>query len=295
MAYNDEFENQEKESVNINQIIGDTASKLIKDFSGKENKSKIKVIDNMIAFIGAAGGTGTSTLVANLAYALSKRNLTVLVVDLNIMYPIQHCLLGFKQEIEKKDLVTFLLGKNQLGESIETRDNISIMYPNNRYLVDQINCDTSACSKTLLSAVADVRHLFDVIMFDCPRQLEFDVVNSILYNCDTIYSVWDEGISCVSNIDRMRKNMQVSGIETYSKMKVVFNKKTNIHYTKYIFEKLGLETIETLPFDTAIIESGLRGEVFCEKGASLSKNAAAFSKSVESLADKVLQIGGYSK
>lgn len=295
MAYNDGVDNQEQESININQMIGETTSKLIKDFSGKENKSKIKVIDNMIAFLGAAGGTGTSTIVANLAYVLSKRNLTVLVVDLNVMYPIQHCLLGFKQEIEKKDLVTFLLGKNHLGESIETKDNISLMYPNNRYLVDQINCDTSACSKTLLAAIADVRHLFDVILFDCPRQLEFDVVNSVLYNCDTIYSVWDEGISCVSNIDRMRKNMQVSGIETFSKMKVILNKKTNVHYTKYIFEKLELEAIETLPFDTAIIESSLRGEIFCEKGASLSKNAAAFSKGMEDLADKVLQIGGYSK
>lgn len=289
------YEDENVESTNITKLVEDTTNRLIKDFSGKDNISQVKVIDNMIAFMGASGGTGTSTLVANLASVFSKKNLTVLVVDLNIMYPILHCLMGVKQEIEKKDLVTFLLGKNQLGESIENKGNISIMYPNNRYVIDYINCDTSACSKNLIDSIGRVRHLFDVIMFDCPRQIEFDVVNAVLYNCDRIYSVWDEGIGCVSNIDRMKKNMAVTGVETFSKMKVILNKKTNIFYTKKIFDTLELEVIETLPFDTAVIESGLKGEIFYEKGASMSKNAAAFSKGLESLADKILEIGGYNK
>lgn len=280
---------------NIGQIAELQASKIIADFSGKSNKNSVKIIDNVIAFIGAAGGTGTSTVVANLAYSIAKKGMTVLVVDLNIQYPVQHCLLGFKQEIEKKDLVSFLLGKNHLGESIETKDNMSLMFANNRYLMDQINCDTPVCAKNLTETLDRVRPMFDIIIIDCPRSMEFDIVNSVLYSCDTIYSVWDEGISCIANIDRMRKNMQVSGIEAYSKMKVVFNKKTNIHYTKYVFDQLGLKVVETLPFDTALIESGLKGEVFCEKGASMSRNAAAFSNSMGSLADKVLEIGGYKK
>ena len=284
-----------EETVNINKLVGETTNKLIHDFSGSSfGVSRTKVADNVLAFIGGAGGTGTSTVMANLAYMIAKKDLTVLVIDLNIMYPIQHCYFGIKQEIERKDLVTFLMGKNQIGESIITKDNFSIMYPNNRYMMDYINCDNKQASQTLSDAINNVRHLFDVILIDVPRTLEFDAVNCVLYSCDTIYSVWDENIACISGIDRFRKNLQLSGIEAGNKLKVIFNKKTDIYYTKSVFESLKLDVMATLPFDTAIIESGLKGEIFCEKGASISKNAAAFVSGMQGLTDAVLKRGGYT-
>ena len=280
--------------VSINKLIDDTTNKIIKDFSGKGNSAKIRVIDNTIAFMGASGGTGTSTLVANIAYTVAKKGLSVLVVDMNILYPIQHSLFGLKQEIEKKDLVSFMLGRNSIGDSIESSKGVSVMYANNRYLIDYINCDTSACSSNLISAIKDIRQLFDLIIFDCPLRLEFDAINCILYECDKVYMVFDEGVSPIANIDRIRKNMQVSGIETSSKLKVILNKKTNVHYTNYVFDKLALELIAKLPFDTSIIESSLRGEIFCEKGASISKNASLFESGIKDLADKILAEGGYN-
>lgn len=280
--------------VSINKLIDDTTNKIIKDFSGKGNSAKIRVMDNTIAFIGASGGTGTSTLVANVAYTVAKKGLSVLVVDMNILYPIQHSLFGLKQEIEKKDLVSFMLGRNSIGDSIESSKGVSVMYANNRYLIDYINCDTSACSSNLISAIKDIRQLFDLIIFDCPLRLEFDAINCILYECDKVYTVFDEGVSPIANIDRIRKNMQVSGIETSSKLKVILNKKTNVHYTNYVFDKLALELIAKLPFDTSIIESSLRGEIFCEKGASISKNASLFESGIKDLADKILAEGGYN-
>lgn len=287
--------NKQDETVNINKIVGETTNKLIHDFSGSNfGKFGTKVADNVLAFIGGAGGTGASTTLANVAYMMAKKGLTVLVIDLNIMYPIQHCYFGIKQEIDRKDLVTFLMGKNPIGESIITKDNFSIMYPNNRYMMDYINCDNKQASQTLTDAINSVRRLFDVILIDCPRTIEFDVTNCVLYNCDTIYSVWDENIACISNIDRFKKNLQLSGVETNNKLKIIFNKKTDIYYTKYVFESLGLDVIATLPFDTAIIESGLKGEIFCEKGASISKNAAAYVNALESLTDEILKRGGYT-
>lgn len=281
-------------NVNVGDMMTKATDKVIREFAGKHHGSTIKVIDNIIAFIGGAGGTGTSTIVANVADRLTKKGLTVLVVDMNIMYPIQHSFFGVQQKVDRKDLVSFLMGKNEIGASIETAGKMSIMFANNRYIVDHINCDTKDCSANLTEAIERVRHLFDVIIFDCPRALDNDLTNTVLYMCDTIYCVWDEGLQCISNIDRMRKNMQVSGID-FNKIKVVFNKKTNIYYTKYVFEQLSIEVVETIPFDTAVIESSLRGEIFCEKGASASKNAAAFVAAIDSLADKILENGGYSK
>lgn len=280
---------------NINKIIENYTDKVIETFSGKDLKIATKIVDNTIAFIGAAGGTGTSTLVANVAYTLTKKGLRVLVVDMNVMYPIQHSLLGVKQEIEKKDLVSFVLGNNQFGESLDNKGNLAVLCANNRYLMDHINCDNEAASRNLVEAVKRIKHLFDMIIFDCPKQIEFDLVNSILYNCDLIYTVWDENVECISNIDRMRKNMLVCGIESYAKIKAIMNKKTNVYYTSKVFEELEIDLVETLPFDTAIIESGLRGEVFCEKGASMSKTATEYVRKIEILSDKILKIGGYGQ
>lgn len=287
------YETEEK--VNIGKLADDTLNKVIKEFSGSENRSKIKVMENVWAFIGGAGGVGVSTVVCNLAYNITKRGLTVLVVDLNLQYPIQHVLFGVKREREKKDLVSFLLGKNAFGESIENMGKVSVMYANNRYIMDKINCDSSVCSKNMKNAINNVRHLFDVILFDCPLDLEFDVINEVLYNCDAIYSVWDEGISCVANYGKIKNNMELSGVSFDSKTRVIFNKKTNLHYGKYAFEKLGVELLEVLPFDTAVTESGLKGEIFCKSGASLSKNAKLFYANMEALTDKVLEIGGYGE
>ena len=293
MNYNDEFKTSEK---NINQMMAKAADEIIKSFSGKGNIQKIKVIDNLIAFMGASGGTGTSTIVSNVAFEMAKKGLTVLIVDLNLEYPIQQSIFKVKQNLEKKDLVSFLMGRNQIGDSIDiVNSNISIMYANNRYLMDRINCDSSTCSNNLVSTIERIRHLFDVILFDCPLNLEFDVVNSVLYNCDTIYMVWDESLSCIANMDRIRKNMQASGIESNQKIRVIFNKKTNVHYTKYIFEQLKLNIVGTLPFDTAIIESGLQGEIFCDKGASMSKTAAVFASEMTNITNKILEIGGYKE
>lgn len=293
MNYNDEFKTSEK---NINQMMTKAADEIIKSFSGKGNIQKIKVIDNLIAFMGASGGTGTSTIVSNVAFEMAKKGLTVLIVDLNLEYPIQQSIFKVKQKLEKKDLVSFLMGRNQIGDSIDiVNSNISIMYANNRYLMDRINCDSSTCSNNLVSTIERIRHLFDVILFDCPLNLEFDVVNSVLYNCDTIYMVWDESLSCIANMDRIRKNMQASGIESNQKIRVIFNKKTNVHYTKYIFEQLKLDIVGTLPFDTAIIESSLQGEIFCDKGASMSKTAAVFASEMTNITNKILEIGGYKE
>lgn len=278
---------------NISKILSDTTDNLIKELSGGPIRHEPKVIDNLIAFVGVAGGVGTSTIVANLAYTLKKKGLTILVIDLNIAYPIQHNYFRVKQTVEKPDLVSFLLGKNSIGESIESKGDISVLVANNRTLMDEINCDTELCSKNFEAVIEKIRPLFDMIIMDCPNDIKSDVVNTALYRADHIYTVWDENIACISNMERMRRNMTLSGIEAYNKVKVVFNARTSIYYSKYPFEKLNLEVIANFPFELAIKESALKGEIFCEKGASMSRNAAFYVDEMNRLATRILEIGGF--
>ena len=286
----------DNEYENIGKVTSDKAVDFIKTLSGGEVKYKKKVIDNVIVFTGASGGTGVSTIMSNVAYAAAEKGLRVLVMDLNIMYPVQHIYFGDnKQELEKPDLVGYLLGRNSLGEAIDTKGNISLVYGHNRTLLDWLNIEADSAVANFNEAIHKLRALFDVILIDCPMKIEHTICNTIFYSCDAIYLVWDEGISSLSNTEKIRRNMATSGIDAYTKMRVILNKRTNIQYNKYPFQKLNINLVQILPFDPDIIYSSLRSEVFCDKGASKSQNANVFYNSIMELTDTVLKNGGYVK
>lgn len=284
---------------NIGKVTSDKARDIIKTLSGGEVKYTKKLVDNLVVITNASGGAGASTIVSNVAYLAAEKGLRVLVIDLNVMYPIQHLYFGHNgQELTKPDLVGYLTGKNTLGESIENsgkNGKISVWYANNRTLMDSINTESDIAIANFNEAIHKVRQLFDLVLIDCPLKIEHTLCNTAFYVADSIYIVWDEGISCIANTEKIRRNMAASGIDAYTKMKVILNKRTNIHYNNYPFQKLNIELVKILPFEPDIIYSSLRSEIFCDKGASKSKNADIFYSGMVSLTDSILQNGGYIK
>lgn len=277
----------------IGSIISKKTNDFIEELSGSKIEHRTRMVDNVVVFMGGHGGTGCSTLVTNVAFAASQKKLSVLVIDLNIQYPIQHSPFRCKQKVNKKDLVSFLLGQNSIGDSIDYSDlkGIGVLYANNRNLIDYITCDSSLASRNLIEALKQIRSLFDLIIIDCPMNIEHDIINNVVYYCDRLYTVWDESLACIANIERFKRNLAAVGIDN-SKIDLIINKKTNVHYPKSAYSSFGLEPIGILPFDTSIIEASLRAEVFINKGASASKNAQLFYKRIYELTDKILENGG---
>lgn len=286
---------QESDLLNANaKAASDVAVDLIRGLGGEEVSLTGVVADNYVVFTNASGGTGVSTLVSNVAYQASLKGLKTLVIDLNILYPIQHTFFGIKTSVtEKPDLVSYLNGKDALGDCIDTDNEYSLLYANNRTINDLINCNNEAAIVNFNDMMSKLRRLFDLILIDCPMRVDDDLCNNVLYYCDSIYLVWDEGLSSMANTDRFRRNMSYCGIDSFTKMRVVMNKRTNIQYSEYPFKKLNVELVETLPFDTAIIENSVKAQIFTAKARTNSKNAAVFEQKIISLTDKVLRIGGY--
>jgi MinD superfamily P-loop ATPase len=104
--------------------------------------------------------------------------------------------------------------------------------------------------------------------------------------------VWDESIDSTINTDKARRNMALSGIDSFTKMRVILNKRTSVHFTDFSTKKMNMEMLEILPFDSDLIDNGLRGKIFCENGSTNSKNAALFANRIETLTDKVIKIAG---
>lgn len=283
----------ETDNVNLAKATSDKAVDVIKELSGKSTASGKKLVDNLVVFSGASGGTGATTLATNVAYEAVQKGLKVLLIDLNIMCPVQHTYLGIRQEMEKPDLVSYLLGKNALSDSIDTSNTINLLYANNRTLSDEINCSNKIAIENFNNLLEKVRQYYDLVIVDCPMRVDVLLQNVMLYNADAIYIVWDEGISSIINTEKLRRNMALSGIDSFTKMRVILNKRTSVHFSEYPIKKLNLELVEVLPFTIDVIDNSLRGKIFCEAGSSTSKNSGEFARKVMTLTDKILKIGGY--
>lgn len=288
-----ELEKQEA-NVNLAKATSEKAASVIKEISGKNVNDKKKIPENVIMFTNASGGAGASTILSNVAFSISQLGLKVLIIDLNLCCPIQHAYLGIQQEIEKNDIVTYLLGKAKLNDCIDSRNPVNILYANNRGISDELNCNESIAVSNFEQALNNVKDYYDVVLIDCPMRIDSMLCNVAMYKCDAIYMVWDEGLSSVINTERIRRNMAFTGIDSYTKMRIILNKRTSIHFSEYPITKLNLELVEILPFDIDIIDNSLKGQVFCNKGDSSSKNAIKFARKINDLADKILKIGGYT-
>jgi len=284
---------EEESELNMQKQTSDKAVELIKELSGVNKNATKKIIDNVIVFSNASGGAGASTIVTNVAYLAIQKKLKVLVIDLNIMCPSQHLYVGVKQELEKPDIVSYLLGKNSISESIDVSSEINMLYANNRTLNDELNCNSKIAIENLTQMVDRVRQYYDIILVDCPMRIDAMLSNVMFYLSDSIYLVWDEGISSTINTEKIRRNMALSGIDSFTKMRVIVNKRTDVTFSDFAFKKLSLELMEVLPFTTDVIENSMRGTIFCEKGSSTNKNSSEFARKMSSLTDKILKVAGY--
>lgn len=282
--------------LNLNKQSSDKAVDVIRELSGVNTRRK-KLIDKVIVFTNASGGTGATTTLINVAYNMVQQGLKVCAIDLNIMCPTLHAYLGIEQNIDKNtpDLVGYLLGKNKLNESINVSDPINLLYSNNRTITDEVNCNTKIAIENFGAMISSLREYYDVILVDCPMRIDCLLQNTMFYLADAIYTVWDEGINCILNTEKVRRNMAMTGIEAFTKMRVILNKRTGVHYSKYPMTQLNLELVEVLPYEQDIVYDSLRGAIFCKNGSSSSDTAKVYTAKIVELTDKILKIAGYVK
>lgn len=285
------------EKKTIYETLNDSVTKAFVTMSGEDTTQEIKVVDNIISFVGAAGGVGTTTLVANMAKLAEKMGLTVLIVDMNILFPGQNVLYRLEYKPNQPDLVSFLVGEREIGECLmrkKAHKNISILSAHNRQLVDYLNCDNDIAARNLETLLGKIKYEFDLILIDCPMTLDFDPVSSALYSSDAYYVVWDESVNCVTNYDSLTKLLTNIGINV-TKVKAIMNKKTGLYYPKSTFKSLGIEVVGTLPYEISVVESALKGELYTVKGASFAQTAKDFMTNISEILDIILRNGGYGR
>lgn len=277
--------------LDIQETAKKVSQEIISELSGRGNVSVKPIINNLVAFMSSSSGAGASTLVANVARLIEKKGLSVAVVDLNIMFPSQHLYYKIPQELDRGDLCSLLLGKTDLGESIYYSGNTAVILANNRGAMDYINLDEERYCETIDNALSNLSYQFDMVLVDCPLEITNAIVNTSLFKADNIYMVMDDGVQSIVNLTKIRNALDTFGIG-WGKVRFVMNKRTSNFYNESNLDTAGVKLIEIVPFDLGIITSGLRCELYVEKGIGISKTSKDVERALNSLAEKVLEIGG---
>ncbi len=283
-----------EQSTNLKKVTSDKASELIKELSGTKYTQGKKLIENVICFTNVAGGTGASTIAANVAHMISQQGLSVIMVDLNILCPVQHTYLGIDQSVgDKNDLVKLLSGGCQLTEAINSSKHIHLLFANNRSLLDDLNCDEEIPKNNFTQMISNLKNYYDVVIIDCPMRIDKMLCNTALYLADAIYAVWDEGISSIINTEKVRRALGDASVDSYTKMRVIINKRTSVAISDSILKKLNIELLDVVPFSIDVIDSSHRGKIFCANGYATNNNGSDFAKKIASITEQILSIGGY--
>lgn len=278
--------------------IRETAKKVTRDIvtelSGKGNTTRKQIVSNIVGFMSAGCGAGASTLVANIGKLVKKKGLSVAIVDLNIVYPSQHLYFNVAQEKDRNDIYSLMSGKVELGASLAYSGDIALLVANNRGIVDYINGDDKYFSRNLEGALDNLSEQFDLVLVDCPLDISNNYVNSALYKFDNLYIVIDDGVQSVVNIPKIKNAFDRFGM-SWSKCRFVMNKRTSNYYNESNLSKADIKLVEIIPFDLGILTSGLRCELYVDKGVGVNKTSKDVERALNSLCDKLLSIGGYVK
>ena len=286
----------ENKNVRISDTIESISQDLIVRLSGKDTILEKKIIDNVFSFLSLAGGAGASTIIANVASKLAAQGFQVVVMDLNIAFPVQQLFFGSVQKVEVDDLCSVIMGDAPLGNALENHNGIYLLYSHNRLIYDKIITDSAIAGKTFSGLIESLSRLFDIVLIDVPTkgELEYEITNTALYESDYIFGIMDENTSCISAYNRLVNNFSYMGIAA-TNFKLVMNKRSNITYPASVFTNINKKPDIILPYDISITDAGLRGGIYIRSGKGDSKASRQFVMGIEDLSSLILEYGGYNR
>jgi capsular exopolysaccharide synthesis family protein len=108
-------------------------------------------------------GEGKSTTIANLAFTCAQGGHSTLIVDADLRRPVQHRLFDIDNEL---GLTNYLTTQMDLGEVISPTgvENLSIL-PSGTLRIDAVGILNS---QRMSDAIAQLKLLYDIVLFDAP-------------------------------------------------------------------------------------------------------------------------------
>ena len=266
-------------------------SRLLGAVSGNSNLkiSEQLLFDKVIGFRGIVPGCGTSTIVQNVAAALSeKTRFTVCVLDTNFLYPIQYPLLVSAENKEKsKDFLDYA---GELSDiTIPTQyNNVYLVHLSDRSIVDMLSGkDTETVVEKL---IANLKSFFDVVLVDLSNEFTNVAVNSAI-KCNRIYQVADSSMKSLYHVKKSINTMSTLATPLAKANKLILNKQVPdvVLGVTSAMQEAGLHVIGEIPLSLEIASYGATGKKIygaISRGKEVTQFNAVIDLIVEDIAQK---------
>ncbi|EQF29661.1 AAA domain protein [Clostridioides difficile CD160] len=265
-------------------------SNILAAMSGSEinDVSEQLLFNKVVGFRGIVPGVGTSTILQNVAIALSeKTKYKICVLDMNILYPIQHSLLMKDSKVpnKKRDIMDY---SGNLSEIIlyTQYNNVYLIEFSNRGLSDMFS---SKDIDTIISEIIDTSKLsFDVILIDLSHELT--VMNTrAAIKCNKIIQVGDQSLKCLTNLKKSLNAQATLAISPLKSNKVVLNKVSEdvVAFTTKVLEEAGLKVIAQINNSEEILKAGISGKRLWYE--SSKEKYINFSSAIDTIVDELLE------
>ena len=218
--------------------------------------------DKVIGFRGIVDGVGCSTIVQNVAIAMSDmiRAKNICVVDTHILYPSQYqFLVGNADEASKKDWFDF--DGNNLAECRNKTqfNNIYLLSFANRTITDMLSSKDNP--KLVDDTITALKTYFDVILVDLSHE-PTNISMHMALQCNQIYTVVDPSMNCISNLGKSLNYMATLAVPFGRMNKAILNKNdANVNAgVKGALNEVHLDVLGTIPNSIEIAKYGIIGK-----------------------------------
>ena len=184
------------------------------------------LFDKVIGFKSVVPGCGASTILQNVAIALSETTkFNICVLDTNFLYPIQYPLLTTsdnetKAKEKEPDILDFAGDMSKITRKT-AYPNIYIAQLENRTIVDMLSGKDTEGIITKL--IANLKSYFDIVLVD----LSYELTNINIYSaikCNKIYHVADTSLRCLYYLKKSINTTVTLGVPLAKCDKVIINK-----------------------------------------------------------------------
>ena len=267
-------------------------SQLLGNISGNAGLkvSEQLLFDKVIGFRGVVPGAGTSTIVQNVAIALSNTtNFDICVLDTNFLYPTQYPMLVDSISEKTKSGKDFLDFNGDVSEvSVTTKyRNVYLISLQDRGIIDMMSSRDS--DVTVEKVIGALKSYFDIILVD----LSSEPSNTSIYTaikCNKIINVADQSIKCMYNLRKSINTMATLAVPFAKANRVVFNKVVPdlITNTIGVLEQAGMNVIGEIPLSIEIARQGVSGKKIWSSFSS-SGDITQFSETINLIVDEIVQ------
>ncbi len=229
------------------QIIGD----LMKHASGESRGRELRfnLFYRFIAFRGVVEGVGCSTLVSNVALALSKLDLSVCVIDTSMLTPVQDYLLdtsSLDNKKDDKDWMDLPFTKESVLHISKKTKKVSVLsfHAGHRGVVDALSQSDS--ENLVERAFEELEKNFDIILIDSCSELT-KINTACLQKAHKVIQLWNDTPHIVANISNFIDNSATLACPLDKMRFVVYSKcsRNVIGNMDEILEKYRLQKLGT--------------------------------------------------